>query len=510
MASNHLFELIHSLSPTEKGYIKKMAFAPSKGDENSYIKLFDAIAAQEEYNEDKIIKKFRNEAFIKNISKSKNHLYNLILKRLTQYHEENLIEIKIKSILNQSVILYKKGLHEQALNNYERALKLALENEELQTANEIYSKMLDIYFIGKMGVKFPYQKEYLELAEKLRKQEKIIDINIDLAEIMFADNFVKEEKSIQQINLLVSHPSLKEIDENDSFLARWGKLCALSQGYYLMGEFKKDEEVKLKQMELLRADTTVNRNNPMRFVKHLVNLINVKINVSDYNAIPPLLKELKNFKSAENLCEHIEPLQRSTYYIHSLTYFCQTNQFEKAEDILEEAILWFEANDKLISDYFKIIFYDMVFLVYFTQGELKKCIPWLNNMVHLKSAFRIEFQLSIKFYQLILHFELKNFELIAYQIKSIYRELLKLNHNQETGKYILRWFQSNLKEIHNGKNLADAASEIKGRLKVMTTTGDWKLLTEMSVFKAWINSKINKNSFRENYAELFSMEVVEM
>lgn len=100
-------------------------------------------------------------------------------------------------------------------------------------------------------------------------------------------------------------------------------------------------------------------------------MINGKLNVPDFAAIPPLLEELKNFKSQENLLEHVKPLQMSVYYIQYISYYTQVNEIEKAYSILDESIAWFEKNDHLVSEYFKIIFYDSVFLVYFIKGEYK-------------------------------------------------------------------------------------------------------------------------------------------
>lgn len=508
MASNQLFELIHSLSPTEKGYIKKTAFSSSKGEEKSYILLFDAIANQNEYDEDKIVKKFNGASFIKNLSKSKNHLYHLILKRLAHYHEENVVQIKINGILNQAVILHKKGLYEQAIGHYEKALKMSMENEELEIASDIFSNLIDIYLIGKMGVTFPYEHALQELHEKLNKEHLVAKLNIKIAEKMFGDDFNKEAKQLKEIKNILHHEGLNAIDENDSFYAQWGKMCLQTHSYYLMGEHHKADVIKNKQHQFLLANKVITDKNPMRYVKHLANLINGKFNTSEYDAIPPLLKELKEYESNENLLEHVAPLQFSVYYIQLINYHLQTHQTEKVYEHLDESINWFNNNEHEVSDYFKIVFYDSVFSCYFLKGEFKKCIPWINKIVDIKTSFRKELHLSFKMNLLILHFELKNYELITYQIKSLYREITKHDTNQEATKYILRWFQDCLKNATNPNALKESAIEIKNRLYKMEKSGEWKLLTELKLFYAWLDSKITKESVDVCYAKLFVKEEV--
>ena len=62
--SDPLHQLIHSLSKGEKRSFKIYASRHVLGDENNYVKLFDAIEKQKEYDEEALLKKFKNEKFI--------------------------------------------------------------------------------------------------------------------------------------------------------------------------------------------------------------------------------------------------------------------------------------------------------------------------------------------------------------------------------------------------------------------------------------------------------------
>ncbi|MCB9336004.1 MAG: hypothetical protein H6586_07635, partial [Flavobacteriales bacterium] len=79
-----LFELVHSLTKSEKRFVKLNAQMHS-GDK-VYLKLMDAILKQNEYNEDELLGLFKNEKFVKQFSVAKNYLINFILKQLRQYH----------------------------------------------------------------------------------------------------------------------------------------------------------------------------------------------------------------------------------------------------------------------------------------------------------------------------------------------------------------------------------------------------------------------------------------
>ena len=66
-----LFELIKSLSKSEKRYFK--VFTSVHKESNNYVKLFNAIHDQNEYDEDALIEQFKNEDFIRQFSVAKNY-----------------------------------------------------------------------------------------------------------------------------------------------------------------------------------------------------------------------------------------------------------------------------------------------------------------------------------------------------------------------------------------------------------------------------------------------------
>ena len=87
MATDTLHRLIRSLAKSEKRHFKLFASLHT-GDKN-YLRLFDAIDRQEEYDEARIKIKFQHERFIKQLSRVKNYLYSMILKSMSAYHRQD-------------------------------------------------------------------------------------------------------------------------------------------------------------------------------------------------------------------------------------------------------------------------------------------------------------------------------------------------------------------------------------------------------------------------------------
>jgi tetratricopeptide (TPR) repeat protein len=148
--------------------------------------------------------------------------------------------------VNQATILYKKGLYEHAVIHYEKALRMALDAEELEVALEIYTCLLDIYFVGSMGVKFPYEEEMKVLSKKLNNEHLIAQLHTKVAEKMFSDDFNSEPEQVQSIHDILNAPLLQKINENDSFFAQWGKMCIHTHSYYLLRQHDDADIMKEK------------------------------------------------------------------------------------------------------------------------------------------------------------------------------------------------------------------------------------------------------------------------
>ena len=81
-AHDHLHRLIRSMTKAEKRYFKVHSGRHLSDGERRYHRLFDAIAAAEEYDEAAIIQRFSQEAFTHRFAITKRRLYETVLDSL--------------------------------------------------------------------------------------------------------------------------------------------------------------------------------------------------------------------------------------------------------------------------------------------------------------------------------------------------------------------------------------------------------------------------------------------
>lgn len=142
--SDALFRLIHAMTKGEKTYFKKSTSGTNKAAAN-YIKLFDAIAKAETYDEEALLKKFRREAFVKNFVETKQYLKNQILKALRNYQSNKSVLFKLREDISDIELLLDKGIFDLAKTQIKKSLKIAEEHEVIHVVlklNELQFKLL--------------------------------------------------------------------------------------------------------------------------------------------------------------------------------------------------------------------------------------------------------------------------------------------------------------------------------------------------------------------------------
>jgi len=127
-ASDELFQLIKSLSKNEKRYFRLFVSRQSESSTKKFVKLFDAIDKQKEYNEAVILVREKS-LKAQQLSNLKAHLHKQILQSLKLCNSSQIIDMQIRELIDHSQILYNKCLYRQCLKVLDKAKKMATVND---------------------------------------------------------------------------------------------------------------------------------------------------------------------------------------------------------------------------------------------------------------------------------------------------------------------------------------------------------------------------------------------
>jgi hypothetical protein len=75
-----------------------------------------------------------------------------------------------------------------------------------------------------------------------------------------------------------------------------------------------------------------------------------------------------------------------------------------------------------------LVFYYKIASLYFGSGDSGKTIDYLNKIINWKVDLRTDLQCYSRLLHLIAHYELGNFDLMEYLIKSVYRFMAKMEN----------------------------------------------------------------------------------
>ena len=75
-----------------------------------------------------------------------------------------------------------------------------------------------------------------------------------------------------------------------------------------------------------------------------------------------------------------------------------------------------------------LVFYYKIASLYFGAGDYDSAIDYLNKIINWKVTLRNDLQCYARLLHLIAHYELGNFQLLEYLIKSVYRFMAKMQN----------------------------------------------------------------------------------
>ncbi|MGL5888519.1 MAG: hypothetical protein ACRC3B_01460, partial [Bacteroidia bacterium] len=121
-----IHELIHGFSPPEKRYILK--HLKLFREETNHADLFKAIDQLAEYDSELLKRKLGNSGAAKHLDVAKVQLYDLCLRHLRSFHENNNNEIRLKALLSECRLLIGRGMYEHCLRRLAQIKTLAAKN----------------------------------------------------------------------------------------------------------------------------------------------------------------------------------------------------------------------------------------------------------------------------------------------------------------------------------------------------------------------------------------------
>lgn len=431
-----LFDLIHTLSKSEKRYFKR--FAGLHGAKSNYLILFDAVEMQTLYDEAKIKKQLKDHTFINQLHVTKNYLYKLILKSLRSYHQKRSPQSQLKSMSNEVALLFEKELYEQALQISKQAESLALKYEKYLSLLDIYSwkrrLLLARYGAGTVRneINDILKQEALAIS-RLQQLNHYWNITINLMQFFQPDT----NQTVKEDPLLQKAPDANCYQATILYHHIWYTLHIISNRTDLAGQ-QLDSLVQYIEDHpwQIKAD-------PSSYITTLNNKIGLMLNLKSYEQIPELLEKTQSIAEGYGLQyrKHLAMKLQLRGYNIELEMYRDTGQFDKGLLLIAEVKKFMkEHQNNIPAEYLVLLHYQFAYLNFMTRN-LREALKDINEILNFTSAnVRDDIYSFTRFLNLIIHYELNNIIVLRYAVAATRRFLKKKRKLMPFEKVLLRFF----------------------------------------------------------------------
>lgn len=394
MAKDKLFRLISSLNSGEKRYLSnEFKHFHSRKAEN-YQKIYKLYVRHLEEGAEGVGDALVKAGFPDHLSVLKSQCFNWILTRLRIMHSNNSIETRIRNLVHESEILFKKGMYKATRRRIRQAMTLIEEHEKYELHAGVFRMLVNLELTSsELPAHQSAEQIHSFQSQFQHAQSRVNSIGL-LWSLSHQITLVQHlPGALVELEQLSEHPLLREEPKDISVEGRifWhhcrGTISARRD------EFVDAEKHFGKMVELYQAHPNFIEENEDNYFITLQNYCQVALQIKLEKAVEKTLKEL------EQIIVKIRPSSNPSRIVVSriLCYFGNLfawyDEFGLREG-LREQIKKFDAWCSLIKpgqfrqlDPSLVQIYLTIALLLFRERAYRDAFSWLEMLLDKKEAY---------------------------------------------------------------------------------------------------------------------------
>jgi hypothetical protein len=485
---NALFLLVKSLKHTEKRYFTLSASAMVLSKKNNYLKLFEVLNEQTEYDEAFILKKYRNQPFVKNFAANKAYLYDMILASLRNYQEDSIEEWAIRRNFYKIKILTSKGLDMDCEKLIIKTKERAWQYEQYQTLLDILD--VELYLFGNCRIGDMNKDLFWNLKAEKDKVIKILSDynNVHSAwhqiNLLFSNKLNEpfEEVRKQAERVITSLQLIQEPSENYSLTLRNRYLACFELFYNSIGNVQKCYEYNKK---LIENRQFIDERMPHIAVDAMAVYFNFMVACYKYEKWDEMEQYLLKTKQYPIHSVEQEIRRTHNYCYNGILLYLHTKQYEKAQKVVDEFVKAKENFENRYRIDFLLFTEAHCGWYYFLQKDFDKANTlWREILQGPKYNVETRTQATTRLYLLILYYTQEDNILLESELTNTKRFLKQHFLLEKNEKLFIDAF-AKLKNTKEDKKVFES-------LSVQIKNSD-AIITEKSVLNRfiiqWIDEK---------------------
>lgn len=449
MSRSFTFDLIKTLIPSEKAYIKQQIKSSGK----HMCELFDDLNKCNSYEKDKFIIEYSDKEYVENLSQNQTYLRKKIVEALIIKRSDSIFEIKIHNQINEALVLIEKKFFKRAKKIIDQCINKALKIEDYVVCYDLvriifYAINNNIYFGLSKDEVNSYRKNRKFYLKQLKRMDKFAQLN----DVYYnTSNISKQLKAYRKKLNKLKVLNKDDLPKKYPFTAKRIFYFSKAKVARLSGNQKEYIYFSKKIIDIFESKTHFILHFFTEFLGDAINFLNSLIEIRDYDTFfskHQRITALINANEKKAYC-----LDDSLIYVIQY-YFLQTaynndRQFGKAIQSTLEYSTFLEKNKGKLSNQF------------LARSSVEIAISYLYNKKYEKVITQIEPALNSKDYYsqyvgriiyIIAHYILNNEFLIDSLFQSFFHYLKTVDKkDQITNIRKLKKYIKN-KSLHQLKN----------------------------------------------------------
>lgn len=426
-----VIHLIHALSKTEKRNFK--LFAGVEGKNKAYMKLYNLILSQDETEpEEECRKTFPGTT----LNATVNYLYTVLIKSLMTLNLNSGVDEKIIAGIQEIKLLFRKGLTDEGFSRIEKLITLALGFEKFEYL--IVLEKLKLHYLNKYQFGDISEDDLVKTQSQLRKHIQF-ELNLtEHASLYELLNYrfltlgnARNAKDKEKLNDLVfTEMNLAGNHKFQSFNLKKNHLLFQSVYFMMTGDNKSSLGTFYELNELFEKNRTLWSDSPIYYIQHLRGIMNNLHSTYQYEHMQFFIQKLEELQQTESTV-----YLQQTIYTSKIKWLSGLKNFQDANILVGESFEGLSRHLQNPADKAEVILHTAV--VYFFNKNYKGAARLLRQIIHLTSIPNKQTLRLLKLFNLVVHFELNDFNYLTSGIRSLERELKKSRRNSQTEKVVL-------------------------------------------------------------------------
>lgn len=432
-SADALFQLVQSLERSEKRNFKLYMTRNSAATDLKVVQLFDALEKMKQYDEEQML--VRNPSIQKQqLSNLKAHLYREILASMRLLNQEENIDLQLHEQLDFARLLYNKGLYLQSLKILDRVKEMARSHNQV-------TYILQVLFLEKKIEALHITRSMQDRADKLSTEAdevtarvgligSLSNLSLQLYSWYIRNGHARNAEDTAIVDAFLQTDAIRDAQESKGFYERLYLYQCYCWHAFITQNFLVYYRYTQKWVDIFEADPKMIEIETAHYIKGLHNLLSAHFDLRNYQKFDDTIKVFEQFIETPAIRHNRNNLIQTFIYLNIArlnkhfmegTFSAGLELVPYIEEKLEEYELYMDRHRILV-------FYYKIASLYFGSGDFDRSIDYLNKIINWKMDLRTDLQCYARLLHLIAHYELGNFDLLEYLLKSVYRFMYKMQN----------------------------------------------------------------------------------